>query len=185
MQGIMKRPIMSLSSPRYGDPDQKSGTLTLGAIEKYASINISYTDVVPFSRTPDKPNGLDNLITAGWTFELTAFRMNGITVPIAPGRLRSDGKHVAVIDTGASGIFLRTPDFHAIQSLFWGYSKLEVKENGESYFWIQCNQSNLLELRFRGTWFPIDPLDLIQVRRMRIINGEEMYVHDASLDPDG
>lgn len=111
MQGIIKRPIMSLSSPRYGDPDQKTGTLTLGAIEKYASINISYTDVVPFSRTPDKPNGLANLITAGWTFELTAFRMNDITVPISPGRLRPDGKHVAVIDTGASGIFLRTPDF--------------------------------------------------------------------------
>jgi hypothetical protein len=58
-------PIMSLSSPRYGDPDQKTGILTLGTIEKYSSVNISYTDVVLFSRMSDKPNGLANLLTAG------------------------------------------------------------------------------------------------------------------------
>jgi hypothetical protein len=59
--------------------------------------------------------------------------MNSIIVPISPGRLHLDSKHVAVIDTGAPGILLRTPDFHALLPLFRGHSKVEVRENGESY----------------------------------------------------
>ncbi|KAF2786854.1 acid protease [Melanomma pulvis-pyrius CBS 109.77] len=175
LQGIFERPILTLSSPRYGDPEQHTGSLTFGEVQKkYASINISYADVVPFSRTPEKPNGLDHLLTIGWTAELEGLRVNNVEVNVTRGRLRPDGRHVSVVDTGAAGLFIRTADFNAVVLRFNGPTQIEVQPNNETIVWFQCDQPQLLEFKFRGEWFAIDPLDLIEANADRIVNGMRM-----------
>lgn len=50
-QNVLKQPLFSLRSPRYGDPERSRGKLMLGAVEDIPeSVDVTYRDVVPFSR---------------------------------------------------------------------------------------------------------------------------------------
>lgn len=130
-----------------------------------------------YGRTPEKPGGLDHLLTAGWTAELEGLRINGIEVNVTRGRLRPDGRHVSVIDTGAAGLFIRMADFEAVVPLFNGPTTIEIQPNNETVVWFQCDQPQLLEFKFRGEWFAVDPLDLIEANADRTVNGMQMCVH--------
>lgn len=46
-EGLLEKPVFSLTLPRLGDPDSISGKLTLGAIEDAPIIgDISYNEII-------------------------------------------------------------------------------------------------------------------------------------------
>ncbi|KAK7911628.1 hypothetical protein PG985_014109 [Apiospora marii] len=161
-QGKLAKPLFSLRFPRLGDPNAIAGVLSLGEIEEEFMVKpIKYSDVVQFSSSPDN---VDSLSTASWAVSLEGLRMNGVEVPVSPGRLRPDAKHVSVIDSGASHVYLPTSDFKAVVEKFEG--KTEVRQStgqgstgDEVYF--ECSVPQSLELKVNGHWYLVDPLDML------------------------
>lgn len=50
-QNILKRPVLSLSFPRFGDPEQEKGKLMLGEVQSIpATSPPAYCNVIGFSR---------------------------------------------------------------------------------------------------------------------------------------
>ncbi|KAK7963882.1 aspartic peptidase domain-containing protein [Apiospora saccharicola] len=161
-QGKLAKPLFSLRFPRLGDPNAMAGVLSLGEIEPEFMVKpIKYSDVVQFSSSLDN---VDSLSTAAWAVSLDGLRMNGVEVPVSPGRLRPDTKHVSVIDSGSSNIYLPTSDFKAVVEKFEG--KTEVRQStsqgstgDEVYF--ECAEPQSLELKVNGNWYLVDPLDML------------------------
>lgn len=53
-EGLLEKPVLSLTLPRLGDPESTSGKLTLGAIEDAPTIgDISYNEIIDAPRNPD------------------------------------------------------------------------------------------------------------------------------------
>lgn len=52
MQKILKRPVLSLSFPRFGDPEQRKGKMMLGDVEQHLPFasTLKYCNVIEFSR---------------------------------------------------------------------------------------------------------------------------------------
>ncbi|KAF2125131.1 acid protease [Dothidotthia symphoricarpi CBS 119687] len=170
-QNVLKQPVFSLRSPRYGDPEQHTGRLTLGAIESVPqSINITYRDVVPFSRNEHR---LDHLETIAWSTILEGLRINSVEISVTPGRLRSDHQHVSVLDSGSSYIYLRNRDFYTIVEYLHGATATETHPNGDKIY-VECDQPQLLEFKFHDRWFLIDPLDMLLAGSRQLINGTVM-----------
>ncbi|KAK8113058.1 hypothetical protein PG984_013584 [Apiospora sp. TS-2023a] len=161
-QGKLAKPLFSLRFPRLGDPNAIAGVLSLGEIESEFMVKpIKYSDVVQFSSSRDN---VDSLSTAAWAVSLDGLRMNGVEVPVSPGRLRQDAKHVSAIDSGSSNIYLPTSDFKAVVEKFEG--KTEVRQStsqgstgDEVYF--ECSVPQSLELKVNGNWYLVDPLDML------------------------
>lgn len=186
-QGKLAKPVFSLRFPRLGDPNAMVGVLSLGEIEEEFMVKpIKYSDVVqssswvPLAHTDSissisfdrrmlttrkrSPDNVDSLSTASWAVSLEGLRMNGVEVPVSPGRLRPDAKHVSVIDSGSSRIYLPTSNFKAVVEKFEG--KTEVRQStsegstgDEIYF--ECSIPQSFELKVNGNWYLVDPLDML------------------------
>ncbi|KAK8054594.1 hypothetical protein PG994_009661 [Apiospora phragmitis] len=161
-QGKLAKPLFSLRFPRLGDPNAMAGAFSIGEIEEeFMMIPTKYSDVVQFSSSPDNT---DTLATAAWSVSLDGLRMNGVEFPVSPGRRRPDAKHVSVIDSGASHIYLPTADFNAVVKKFEG--KTEVRQSTSQGFtgdvaYFECSIPQSLELKVNGNWYLVDPLDML------------------------
>ena len=84
-------------------------------------------------------------------------------MPVSPGRFRPDDQHVSAIDTGASHIYLRSPEFHAVVAGFQGITETRASRfpgaGDEAFF--ECAKPQSLELVINGRRLPIDPLDML------------------------
>ncbi|KAF2019789.1 acid protease [Aaosphaeria arxii CBS 175.79] len=176
-QGHLEKPMFSLSAARYGDPSQPFGRLTLGGIpEEHTNSKITYGDVLPFARFTDEstsPERLDHTGFFAWSTELQGIRINGVEIPVTPGRVRRDQKHVSIIDSGASTLRLSPATFQAIIPYLHGRTSVDSDWKG-NFVIFECSKPQLLELKFLDSWFPIDPLDLLEANTQVNINGTEM-----------
>ncbi|KAB2568653.1 hypothetical protein DBV05_g12669 [Lasiodiplodia theobromae] len=154
-EGLLEKPVFSLTLPRLGDPDSISGKLTLGAIEDAPIIgDISYNEII------DAPNyGYEDarLAPMSWTSQLEGVRMNGVEINMTQSSIDAQGRYLSLFDSGAQTILLRYQEFTAVAALFKG--KTIVQDGYAVYF--DCAEPQLLELNYHGRWFAVDPLDLI------------------------
>ncbi|KAK8036231.1 hypothetical protein PG993_008845 [Apiospora rasikravindrae] len=162
IQRKLAKPLFSLRFPRLGDPNAMAGALSLGEIEEEFMVKpIRYSDVVEFSSSPDNTNDLS---TTAWSVSLQGLRMNGVESPVSPGQLRPDAKHVSVLDSGASHIYLPTADLHAVVKNFEGKTEVRRKSNqgfpGEEVY-FECSIPQSLEMKVNGAWYLVDPLDML------------------------
>ncbi|KAK7959202.1 uncharacterized protein PG986_004056 [Apiospora aurea] len=161
-QGRLAKPLFSLRFPRLGDPNAMAGVLSLGEIEEeYMLKPIRYSDVVQFSSSPETINDLS---TTAWAVSLEGLRMNGVESQVSPGQFRPDAKHVSMIDSGASHIYLPTDDLHAVVKNFEGKTEVRRKSSqgfpGEEVY-FECSILQSLELKVNGVWYLVDPLDML------------------------
>ncbi|KAF4305485.1 Peptidase A1 [Botryosphaeria dothidea] len=168
-EGLLEKPVFSFTAPRLGDPDSPSaGKLTFGAIEEVeTSGEITYNDII------DTPNyGLEGypLAPQSWTLELEGVRLNGAEINLTQGSLDADGRYISLIDSGAQTILLRPQDFDALAPLFNGPTTFQ---SGFAVY-FDCAIPQLLELKYHGEWFAVDPLDLIIPSDHGSVNGTEM-----------
>ncbi|EKG10797.1 Peptidase A1 [Macrophomina phaseolina MS6] len=168
-EGLLEKPVFSLTAPRLGDPDSpKTGKLTFGAIEEIETLGeITYSDVI------DAPNyGYEDapLAPMSWTLELEGVRLNGGEINLTKGLLDAQGRYLSMIDSGAQTILLRPQDLDALAPLFHGPT---IFQSGFAIY-FDCSIPQLLELKYHGEWFPVDPLDLIIPSDHSVVNGTEM-----------
>ncbi|PSN60438.1 acid protease [Corynespora cassiicola Philippines] len=174
VQGIIPRRKFSLSSPRFGDPDQRFGKLTLGGIEeRFAHSHIAYSDTLAFSIPANdsaRVEARSDPEAYAWSVELQSIRINGNIVPVAPGRLRPDRKHVSVVDSASPYIYIRTEDFYRVINDFEGLVEVEEHESGD-HAWFQCDKMQTLEFKVNEQWIILDPLDLVEAGQKRVKYG--------------
>lgn len=174
VQGIIPRRTFSLSSPRFGDPDQQFGKLTLGGIEeRLAHSHIAYSDILAFSMPANgsaRVEARSDPEAYAWSVELQSIRINGNIVPVAPGRLRQDRKHVSVVDSASPYIYIRTEDFYRVINDFQGLVEVEEHEAGD-HAWFQCDKMQTLEFKVNEQWIILDPLDLVEAGQKRVKYG--------------
>lgn len=167
--GLFEKPVFSLTVPRLGDPDSPStGKLTFGAIEEVETLGeITYNDII------DTPNyGLDGypLSPQSWTTVLEGVRMNGVEINLTQSSIDAEGRYISLIDSGAQTILFRPQDFDNLTALFDGPT---IVQAGYAVY-FDCSIPQLLELKYHGEWFAIDPLDLIIPSDHGVVNGTEM-----------
>lgn len=109
----------------------------------------------------------------GWSVILQGIRLNGIEIPVAPGRYRTDAQHVAVLDSGAPSIYLPWQTFQLAVNKFHGLIFMEPHEDGDRIL-FECARAQLLELQIHGRWFTVDALDMLVPNSRRIVNGTAM-----------
>jgi hypothetical protein len=94
-----------------------------------------------------------------------------ITVPA--GVYRSDAQHVAVLDSGAPGIYLPRQSFDLAVQYFQGLITTESHEDGDRIL-VDCKKPQLLELKMHNRWYAVDPLDMLVPNSRRVVNGTEV-----------
>lgn len=95
--------------------------------------------------------------------------MNGIEIPVSPGRFRADLQHVAVLDSGSPIVYLPTQEFDAVVKAFKGNISTEPDDQGAKVF-FECIEPQLLEVKLHGRWFAIDPLDLLKPQSRHVMD---------------
>ncbi|OAL57431.1 acid protease [Pyrenochaeta sp. DS3sAY3a] len=170
-QKILKRPVLSLSFPRFGDPKQEKGKMVLGDVESIPGTSPpAYCSVIGFSRSTKLK---DHATFQGWSVALEGLRMNGVSIALSPGRFRTDRQHVAVLDSGAPNVYIPTPEFNAVIDAFHGSTATELNEAGTKLF-FECEKAQLLELKICEQWVAVDPLDILKPQSQDVVNGTRM-----------
>jgi hypothetical protein len=179
-QRKLARPMFSLRSPRFADPAHEVGKLMLGGMDSgIEEENVAFSDVLPFamytntSTDEEKNAKLDHPLLNAWSAELQGLRINGVEVGVSAGRVRRDERHVAIIDSGSSYIYLRKQDFYNIVHSFNGSTETEPDETGDRV-WFECARPQALEMKVNSGWYPLDPLDLLEAVMVKVVNGTEM-----------
>jgi len=99
--------------------------------------------------------------------------MNGADVAVTPGFYRSDAQHVAVLDSGAPGIYVPRQIFDAAARQVYGSSSVRSHREGDRIL-FECGMPQLLEFKMHGRWFTVDPLDMLMAGSRQLVNGSEM-----------
>ncbi|KAK6216530.1 hypothetical protein QIS74_06644 [Colletotrichum tabaci] len=169
----LREPKFSLSFPRLGDPDSAEvGKLTLGGLgEEAAGHDVTYG---PVYSTPNYNYDDFPLDRQGWTVHLEGVRVNGVEIKMRAGLLLPDGKYLSMIDSGGSLMYFRPEELDAIAAQFKG--PILYPGNRDIYF--DCSIPQLMELKYFGEWYAVDPLDLVTPSDHGLVNGTE-YCHAA------
>ncbi|KAI1857000.1 uncharacterized protein JN550_013493 [Neoarthrinium moseri] len=163
------QPKFSVTLPRMGDPESpKVGRLTIGGIgTELAEDDIKYG---PVFATPNYNYEDFPLQFQGWTIHLEGIRMNGKEVQMNNGSLIPTGEYLSMLDTGGSSMYFRPPELDQIASLFNGPT---IYQQGHAIY-FDCSIPQLLELKYFGQWYPVDPLDLLIPKDHGNSNGTEL-----------
>lgn len=79
---------------------------------------------------------------------------------------------MSLMDTGSSDILVRYDELTAIAQLFNG----PVIFQNQHDLYYDCSIPQLLELKYNDQWFPVDPLNILNLNDHGNVNGTEMYV---------
>ncbi|GKT42343.1 putative aspartic-type endopeptidase [Colletotrichum spaethianum] len=166
----LREPKFSLTSPRHGDPiSAQTSKLTLGGLgEEAAGYNITYGPVFIYNYN-DFP-----LDCQGWTVQLEGVRINGVEIKMTNGLILPEGKYLSMTDSGRSLMYFRPEELDAIATQFKGL----IVYSGNRDVCFDCSIPQLMELKYFGEWYAVDPLDLVIPSDHGFVNGTQ-YCHAA------